>query len=194
LRVKFGEPAARLASGGAGCGANAVAVSIPVEEGLQYDWGGATWSGDAALAPAELDAALGLKAGEVANELKIEKSLREVERAYGRKGYLTAAIRPAQDFDDATRRVTYRFDVREGPRYRMGALNIEGLNETEAARVRALWQLKPGEIFDQSYAAGFAQKAIAGIITPGRRVGAGANIKPNAQAQTADVTITFRER
>jgi outer membrane protein assembly factor BamA len=194
LRVKFGEPGARLASGATSCGANAVAVSVPVEEGLQYDWGGATWSGDAALAPAELDAALGMKAGEVANELKIDKSLHQAEQAYGRKGYLTVAFRPAQDFDDATRRVTYRFDVREGPQYRMGALSIEGLNETEAARVRALWQLKPGEVFDQSYAAGFAQKAIAGIITPGRRISAGTNVKPNAQAQTADVMISFRQR
>jgi outer membrane protein assembly factor BamA len=195
LRVKFGEPGARLASGGAGCGANAVAVSVPVEEGLQYDWGGATWSGDVALPPAELDAALGMKAGEVANELKIDKSLHQVEQAYGRKGYLTVAFRPTPDFDDATRRVTYRFDVREGPQYRMGALNIEGLNEAQTASVRAKWQLKPGDVFDAGYVPVFVQKAMTEIMTAvGKPMSVGTNTKPNAQTQTADVTITFRQR
>ncbi|MDT7540869.1 MAG: hypothetical protein QOE33_773 [Acidobacteriota bacterium] len=195
LRVKFGEPGARLAAGAAGCGADGVAVSIPVEEGLQYDWGAAMWSGNTALAPAELDAAFGMKAGEVANELKIDKSLHQVEQAYGHKGYLAVALRASQDFDDATRRVTYRFDVREGPQYRMGALNIEGLSEAEAARVRARWQLKPGEVFDAGYVPVFVQKAMTELMTAmGKPMSVGTNVRPNAKTQTADVTITFRQR
>jgi outer membrane protein assembly factor BamA len=195
LRVKFGDPGARLASGGEGCGANGVAVTLPVEEGLQYDWGAAAWSGNTALTSAELDAALGMKAGEVANELKIDRSLHQVEQAYGRKGYLAVAFLPTQDFDDAAHRVTYRFDVREGPQYRMGALNIEGLTEAESARVRAKWQLKPGEVFDAGYVPVFVQKAMTELMTAmGKPMSVGTSVKPNAKTQTADVTITFKQR
>jgi outer membrane protein assembly factor BamA len=195
LRVKFGEPGARLAAGAGGCSANGVAVTLPVEEGSRYDWGGATWEGTAALSAADLDAALGMKPGEVANEVKIERSLHEVQRAYGRKGYIAASVRPSQQFDDAARRVAYRFEVREGPQYRMGSLVVEGLPEADAARVRALWQLNPGEVFNADYPGLFAQRAAAALVRPGGpALSVGVNMRPDAKTQTADVTITFRQR
>ncbi|MDQ3906736.1 MAG: hypothetical protein M3268_00145 [Acidobacteriota bacterium] len=194
LRVKFGEPSARLAAGAAGCGANGVAVTIPVEEGSQYSWGGATWEGASALAPPELVAALGMKQGEVANEVKIERSLQEVQKAYGRKGYLTASFRPTPQFDDAARSVAYRFEVREGPQYHMGSLHVEGLSETDAGRVRALWQLGPGSVFDEGYVGVFAQRAMAELMKAGALMRVTTNVKPDPKTQTVDVTLTFAQR
>ncbi|MFN2598596.1 MAG: POTRA domain-containing protein [Pyrinomonadaceae bacterium] len=111
LRVEFGEPAAALAGD---CGANGVAVSVPVREGLAYNWGGARWTGNEALPVHELNFELGMKPGELADATKIKRSLGSVSRAYGRKGYLAISIKPQPEFDDATRTVTYTFDVREG--------------------------------------------------------------------------------
>jgi outer membrane protein assembly factor BamA len=191
LRVKFGEPSARV-SKGEGCGANGVAVAVPVEEGLQYNWGGATWENVVAVAPTDLDAALALKPGEVANELKIERALHEVERAYTRKGYLAVAFHPTPQFDDATRRVSYRFDVREGPQYRMGTLEVVGLPAADAERLKAKWKLRAGEVYDATYAEAFGRTVAADVSKPGTRPHVGINVKPDAQKLVADVTITVK--
>lgn len=192
LRVKFGEPSARLAKGAQGCGANGVAVSLPVEEGLQYYWSGATWAGVAAVGAAELDAALGMRAGELANELKIERALHEVERAYGRKGYLAISLRPTPDFDEATRRVAYRFDVREGAQYRMGTLEVVGLPAADADRLKAKWKLRAGEVYDATYAEAFGKTVVAEVNKPGAGAHVGIGVKPDNAKLVADVTITVK--
>jgi outer membrane protein assembly factor BamA len=192
LKVRFGEPRASLEAEGA-C-KDRVAVSVPVEEGASYNWAGASWPGAAALTPAELDAALGMRAGEVANVEKIERQLmRGVRAAYGRKGYIAANWRESREFDDAARTVRYRFDLREGPQYRMGALHVAGLPEAEAARVRAMWKLPAGEVFDASYINAFTMRALPDLMrTLGREVRVGAETKPDPQKLTVDVTVSFK--
>jgi outer membrane protein insertion porin family len=165
---------------------------VPVREGVSYNWAGAQWSGNAALAAAELDAALGMKPGEVADGTKIKKALREVARAYGHKGYLNSVLRPAPEFDDAGRRVTYRFEVREGPQYRMGELKITGLTEADAEKLRARWALRAGEVFDQTYYEEFLKKNLSGVVQPGARPQVTMFVKPDRERLTADVSYSFK--
>lgn len=190
LRVEFDTP--RAAFGGEGACANGVAVAVPVREGVSYNWAGAEWSGNSALKPAELDAALGMKAGEVANGAKIKKALREVARAYGHKGFLYSSLKPAQEFDSAARRVTYRFEVREGAQYRMGELKITGLTEADAAKLRARWTLLPGEVFDETYYEEFLKKNLSSVLQPGGRPQVTSFVKPDREKLTADVNYTFK--
>jgi outer membrane protein assembly factor BamA len=193
LRVEFGEPRGALGAD-APCGAGGVAVTLPVREGIAYNWGGAEWSGNAALAPAELDAALGMKPGELANGKKIEKALAAVSRAYGRKGYLAVGLKPSPDFADAARSVTYRFEVREGQQYHMGALNIVGLPDADAERIRAKWKLQPGDVYDAGYIQEFVQGAMRELVKPGAKpLRLGTVVNPNQAKLTADVTITFKQ-
>ncbi|MFL6229846.1 MAG: POTRA domain-containing protein, partial [Pyrinomonadaceae bacterium] len=192
LRVEFDEPHAALA-GDAACGAGGVTFTLPVREGSAYNWGGAAWSGNAAMSPAELDAALGMKPGELANGKKIDKALLSVARAYGRKGYLVARLNPARDFADEARTVAYRFEVQEGPQYHMGELKLLGLPDADAERLRAKWKLQPGDVYDAGYAQEFMSVAMRELVKPGGkplRVETATN--PNAAKLTADVTITFR--
>ncbi|MFN2480518.1 MAG: POTRA domain-containing protein [Pyrinomonadaceae bacterium] len=190
LRVEFDQPRATV-GGDATC-ASGVAVAVPVREGVSYNWAGAEWSGNSALTPAELDAALGMKAGEVANGAKIKRALRGVARAYGHKGYLTSSLKPAQEFDDAARRVTYRFEVREGAQYRMGELKIAGLAEADAEKLRARWALRAGEVFDETYYEEFLRKNLSGILQPGARPQVTMFVKPDREKLTADVSYTFK--
>ena len=191
LRVAFDEPRAVLASD-AGCSANGVGVSVPVREGVAYNWGGAEWAGNSALGEAELDAALDMKPGEVANGAKINRAQMAVARAYGRKGYLAVRLKPSPDFADDARRVTYHFAVTEGPQYRMGTLNVVGLPEADAARLKAKWQLRSGDVYDAAYAEGFMKTALAGIMKPGARPHIGIAVDPDTQKLVANVTISFR--
>ncbi|MCA1816406.1 MAG: hypothetical protein LC746_08390 [Acidobacteria bacterium] len=190
LRVEFGEPAAALAGD---CGANGVAVSVPVREGLAYNWGGARWTGNEALPVHELNFELGMKPGELADATKIKRSLGSVSRAYGRKGYLAISIKPQPEFDDATRTVTYTFDVREGAQYHMGALRVTGLADEAEQRVREKWALKEGDVYDAGYVEAFIKQAVTEVTrATGKPVRVSVDVVPDAQRKAVDVTLAFK--
>lgn len=190
LKVNFGEPRAALAESAACKGG--VAVSLPVEEGPVYSWAGAAWAGNAAFPAAELDAALAMRPGELANAAKVERQLREVRALYGRRGYLALRWRERREFDDAARRATFRFDVQEGPQYRMGELAVAGLADADAARVRAEWKLRPGDVFDATYTQNFLARVMPTLERAGvGRLKVNTQIRPDAARLSADVTLTF---
>ncbi|MBA3714668.1 MAG: hypothetical protein H0W76_19790 [Pyrinomonadaceae bacterium] len=179
---------------------NGVAVAVPVEEGAAYLWDGAEWAGSQTLTAPELDAALGMKRGDVANGVKIESGLDSVRKAYGRKGHLAARLRYAPDFDDATRRVVYRFDLNEGPLYRMGLLSIDGLSEADANNLRTRWRLLPREPYDASYIDEFIKNEVRDFLksvqSEGRSLGSPkitSAVKPDHEKLTVDVAITFKQ-
>jgi outer membrane protein assembly factor BamA len=192
LRVKFKQPRATVATGVEKC-ANGASVAVPVEEGPSYSWERAEWEGNAALSAAELDAVFGMKTGELADGLKLDKALMAVAKAYGQRGYLFLNLKHDAQFADTTRRVTYRINVREGDQFRMGTLDITGLPAASTTRLKAMWKLKPGDVYDAYYSKEFMDKALVEIFRPGRRLPQiEFSVKPDRQKLTADVTINFK--
>src|SRR4030095_11820986 len=119
-------------------------VTIPVAEGLIYSSGPTIWSGATALTTDRLNEILGMKEGNVANGLKFDKGIMAIVKAYCRKGYLDARVRPTPEFDDGAKKVTYKIEVSEGPQYRMGSLLFKGLAERDAKALRSSWTLRRG--------------------------------------------------
>jgi outer membrane protein insertion porin family len=191
LRASFGRPGAAIAADEGNC-KGGVSVSVPVEEGLAYSWERAVWAGNSALTAAELDAALGMKTGEIADGLKIDKALREVRAAYGRKGYIFLSLKPRQEFADDTRRVTYGFDIREGSQFRMGTLAVNGLAAADANRLKEKWALRPGDVYNASYVDEFLKKNLMSVARPGAMRKIETSVKPDRQKLTVDVTLDFK--
>jgi outer membrane protein assembly factor BamA len=148
-----------------------VAVSLTVDEGSVYVWDKATWEGIEGLTAQELDVALGMRNREVANAVKIANGLTRVRKAYGRKGYLVARVRPEMEFDDSARSVAYRFRVTEGPQYHMGDLTIEGLDEVATNNLRGRWRLLPKEVYDEGYVEEFVRKSVTEFQRDAARAG-----------------------
>jgi outer membrane protein assembly factor BamA len=176
-----------------------LAVSMLVDEGSIYVWEKAAWDGAQALTPQELDAALGMRAREVANTVKIAKGLASVRRAYGRKGFLNASVRESREFDDTNRSVAYRFQIEEGPQYRMGDLVIEGLSEADANNIRGRWSILHGDPFDDGYPDQFMKKSVAefqreslraGRVLPPMKIEGKA--VPDPSKRVVNVTLTFK--
>lgn len=192
LRAKFLSPKAVPQSRTA-CKAG-VAVTIPVEEGLIYSWDKAEWEGGTTLGGAELDAALGMKTGAVANGVKFTEGLKTVREAYGKRGFLAVRLKPEPSFDEARRSVSFRISVTEGPQFRMGTLVINGLADADAERLKTRWKLRPGDVYDTSYLKEFMTKArpdIAAVLSTGRK-SINTEEKPDRQKLTVDVFITFK--
>jgi outer membrane protein assembly factor BamA len=195
LRAQFREPAVVLEESPRCAGG--VAVTIPVDEGAVYTWGGVDWSGNSTLLKEELTAALGMSPGEVADGAKIDKNLKEVRKAYGRRGYVSASFKESTEFDDATKSVNYRFQVTEGPRYFMGSLIVNGLPVEEIEQLKAKWTLGSNAVFDDSYLDNFRQTGLREFMVgytqrTGRRSKIEMETKPNTRDHTVDVIISFK--
>ena len=197
LRASFGPPKV-VPEAAPDCG-RGVAVTMTVDEGSIYVWDKAVWEGAAGLGAQELDAALGMKSREVANAVKIAKGLAAVRRAYGRKGYLGARIRPETQFDDSARSVSYRFRVTEGAQYRMGDLTITGLDEAATNNLRGRWRLLHREVFDEGYLDEFGKKAVPEFLREAARSGnplplfkIESKVTPDHEKHTVDVALNFK--
>lgn len=199
LRAGFLQPKVKAVEAGEQCEGGGVAVTVPVEEGQVYLWEKAEWAGIEALTPEQLDAALGMRGNEIANAIKLDKGVGAVRKAYGRRGYLEAKLRAVPAFDDAARRVTFRFEVTEGPQYTMGALHIEGLSEQDTNNLRVRWSLMPRDVYDEGYLGEFVKKSVVEFVKDAARSGRPlkplkieSTAKPDREKMSVDVTLTFK--
>jgi len=197
LRAQF-EPLTVVPTNSPQC-AGGVEVTIPVVEGLRYQWAGSVWDGNDKLTVTELATALGMNPDDLADATRIESGLKKVREAYGHRGYLSAEVKESPEFDDGAARVRYRFKIIEGPRYFMGKLIINGLTAEDAEQLKAKWTLGANAVFDESYVDEFRQTGLREFIIklgqrmPNKpRVKAEVETKPNAQSQTVEVVISFK--
>jgi outer membrane protein assembly factor BamA len=151
LRVKIGEPAARFTGDPSQPLRKSVTVIVPIEPGPVYKWAGVTWSGNAAIPAADLNALIGLRDGEPADGVKLRAAWVHVSDEYARLGYLDADVRPSLEFDDANSRASGKVSIVEGPQYHMGDLVLSGLSLDGERRIRAAWRISPGSVFDEKY-------------------------------------------
>jgi outer membrane protein assembly factor BamA len=186
LRARFQDPQAAMSSDSK-CG-RGVILSLTVDEGNQYTWLKAEWSGNKSLSSGELDETLKMTGGEVANGLKIDSGLVSVREAYGKRGYLGVRVSSDADYDDREHRVAFRVAVDEGPQYHMGQIVLTGLPDREAARVKARWKLAEGAVFDTSYFKEFVTKELSGESLDGARR---FEVSSRPDRQTLKVNITI---
>lgn len=196
LKATFSPPLAKPEAS-ATC-KSGVDLTIPVDEGEIYKWDKAAWSGNSALAENELNKILAMQPGEIANGLRLEKSTKSIQQAYGAKGYLMARVLSEPQFDDNARRVTYKFTVNEGPQFHMGKFITRGFPESVAKAMKEHWALKAGEIYNQDYVNEFSKKQMGELIKATlmeRRIqgDSAPNIKwgtnLNKDSLTVDVTV-----
>ncbi len=150
LRVTFDAPQARFTGDPSKPLPSSVKAIIGIRPGPVFKWAGATWSGNSAFSAAELDALAGMKPGDSADGMKLEVGWQNILDAYGKKGYLDAALEKTPALDDAAARASYRVVVSEGPQYHMGALVLTGLSLEGERRILAAWKIPDGAVFDAS--------------------------------------------
>jgi outer membrane protein assembly factor BamA len=172
-----------------------------VTEGLVYSWAPSQWSGYQALSPTQLDAALGMTKGEVANGKKFDKGKHEVEKAYGKQGYIQAHLNSAPEFDDSTKQVTFRISVNEGPQFHMGTIDFKGFSVLDRSALIESWKLKPGDVYDTSYLDRFVREDARPVLSRLFQERRAAQNKPpsldpqshvNRQSLTVDLVIELK--
>lgn len=190
LQAKFSPPTFRLSS------SDSVTVTVPVDPGPVYVWGGVTWSGNHAYTASDLNALVtgaGLTVGQPADGSKIVAMWESVRTAYGHRGYIDVLVEPKAAFDDAAHRASYTVSISEGEQYHMGNLVLTGLSMDAERRLREAWHIAQGQVFDQTYCNYFLATGIADTLKglPAALATVGHFLQKNPQTKTVDVMIDF---
>lgn len=160
LRSQFGGAKASLLDPRSKGPVTEVSIILPVVEGNQYSWNGATWSGNKAIQTSELTKALGMNQQEVANQLKIDAGFANDRKAYLSQGYINVRLDPQRTLDDAAKLASYAVQIDEGSQFHMGKIVIEGLPDRAAGALVKKWKLNPGDIYDATYLLDFLKNIV----------------------------------
>jgi outer membrane protein assembly factor BamA len=150
LRVKLGPPQVRLTGAPTEKLPEMIPVYIPVAAGPAYEFTGVQWSGNSVLNAEALNAAFGVKAGDVADGEKIFSGWDRVSEEYGHLGYLEAKVEPTETFDDNAHTVSYAVKISEGSQFKMASFVITGLSVAGERKIMETFPVQPNQLFDKA--------------------------------------------
>ena len=166
---------------------------IPVTPGKLYSTSGVQWKGNSAVTTAEIAPLLHLPVGQPADAVHFLRDLENVAKLYRSRGYMVVQIKPEAQFDDEKSTVNYDIQVVEGDLYKMGELDILGLDTDSKARMLAAWSLREGQPYNADYPDKFRNDTLQ-LLPRGLSWGATIHATPDAKDKTVDVEIRFRQQ
>ena len=128
-----------------------IALQVPVDEGPQYTFAGADWSGNHVISAADLAKLIDLKLGVPADTSQLSVALAKARDFYGTKGFMYVQVKATATLDNEKHTSVIHLNVDEGMQYRMGKLELLNLPPEQIEVVRRVWEIKPGDVYDSNY-------------------------------------------
>jgi outer membrane protein assembly factor BamA len=201
LKAEFSQSDARLVPKPASEGVSQASSSneievdavLPVSPGKVYSTSGVTLKGNSAIATNELVPLLHLMLGRPADAVRLLHDIETVSKLYRSRGYMVVQVKPDAQFDDERDTVHYDLNIAEGALYKMGEVEITGLDTQSTARMRNAWTLRQGDPYNADYPKQFL--ADTGQLLPkGVRWAINIHETPDAKDRTVDVEIHFQQQ
>ncbi len=172
-----------------------VNVYLKIDEGQRYYLRNINWVGNTVVTTDYLDAALGMKPGDVYNQKLMKKRLSEDDDAVGNyyynNGYVFSSIDPTEvnivgDSIDLEMRIT------EGPQAHLSAVRIYGNDRLYEEVVRRELRTKPGDLFSKDALMRSAREiASMGYFDP---ESVSPDVKPNYEDGTVDINWNLQQK
>jgi len=199
LRAAFGPSDARVApqpssaADAQGPAELEVDAIVPVIPGRIYSTSSVDWKGNSAIAVSEVAPFIHLPLGQPVDAVRLLRDLVNVGKLYRSRGYMTVQINHDARFDDDKSTVHYDLNIVEGDLYKMGELEITGLDTQAKARMQAAWHLSEGQPYNADYPKKFVDDT--GQLLP-RSVRWAVSIHESLDAKdkTVDVEIHFKQQ
>ena len=170
-----------------------VDVTFPVAPGRPYKLSAIQLSGNKDVFPAEkLRELIHLQPGQAANAVQADQDVEALKKLYGTRGYMGVQIRPAAEMNDADSTAKYVFQFQEGSLYKMGDLEIRGLDSKATERMVSAWRLLPGQTYDSGYAKLFLDSIIG--LYPAEQWKLTVRETAEDQDKIVDVSLRFDPR
>jgi len=123
-------------------------VSIAIDTGPAYHVGNVHVRDATVFPPAELLELIPLKTDDVLNDEKIQEAIESMQRMYAQKGYVAMTAGTTMGIDHVERRIEVNVEVEEGKQYRVGTIEVSGLDSNTANILKS--SLEPGQVFDRT--------------------------------------------
>ena len=192
LKAEFAQSDARVVAPSSSDEIQVDAI-LPVTPGKVYSTSEVLWKGNAAIATPQLQSLIHLPPAQPANAVRLASDLEEISKLYRNQGYMMAHVTPVPTMDEEKSTVHYDLNAVEGDQFKMGELEIIGLDAQETPRMQEAWTLAGGQPYNASYAKTFLDKTFRNL--PGRaHWSASVHESVNAMDKTVDVTIRFTAR
>jgi outer membrane protein assembly factor BamA len=166
---------------------------VPVTPGKVYSTSSVDWKGNSAIAAGELAPLLHMPTGQPADAVRLLADIEKIGKLYRSRGYMMVQIKPVAQLDEDKNTVHYDLNVVEGDLYKMGELEITGLDTQARARMVAAWTLHPGQPYNADYPEKFREdtrqllpRGVAWLIT--------VHATPDTRDKTVDVEIHFKQQ
>lgn len=170
-----------------------VEAILPVTPGRVYSTSGIDWTGNSAISNGELAPLLHLPTGQPADAVRLVDDVGAVDKLYRSRGYMTAQVKPEARFDDEKSTVHYDINIVEGDLYRMGEIDIEGLDTQAKARMEEAWTLRQGQPYNADYLKKYLHDT-GPLLPRGVHWGVTVHETPDAKDKTVDVEIHFKQQ
>lgn len=197
LKAEFGAPAPKVIKQPSVQDSNydlhnltVVDVTFPVVPGKQYKLTALEWSGNHELATEQLQKMVKAEPGRPANTVRIADHLKNIQKLYASRGYVSAAITTEMVFDDPAGTVAVHLNVKEGPVYHMGDLEFRGLDNSLTAKLRNAWKIRPGDVYDANYLDEYLPAARK-LLPPSLDWEVDPHVTANVGEKTVDVDLVY---
>ena len=196
LKAEFGEPqpkVVKLPSAETEDGPRnhtVVDVTFAVKPGQQYKLKSLEWSGNHEFPTETLQKMVRAEPGQPANTVRLADNLKDIQKLYGSRGFITTTITPDAVFDEGAGTVVIRLDVKEGYAYHMGELEFRGLDNSLMAKLRAAWKIRPGEIYDSTYLSEYLPAAHK-LLPPNLDWEVASHVTANVRDKSVDVDLIY---
>ena len=167
-----------------------VDVTYDVTPGMQYKLKGVEWSGNHEFPTETLDKMVRAEPGKAANTVRINDNLKDIQKLYGSRGYVTATVKANANFEDAAGTVVLYLDVDEGAVYHMGELEFRGLDNSLTAKLRNAWKIRPGEVYNTTYLSEYLPAAQK-LLPPTLDWEVSSHVTANLRDKTVDVDLIY---
>ncbi len=165
-----------------------VDITFTVDPGRQYKVTEIEWSGNKVFPTQKLSGLVHQPVGQVANALQLNQDLEAIKKLYGTRGYMAASVKAAAEMNDAQLTVKYLVEIKEGDVYKMGDLDIRGLDKRDTSRLVTAWKLLGGDIYDSSYPQRFLQQSAQDLMGEWK---ISINESLDDKDKAVDVTVRF---
>jgi outer membrane protein assembly factor BamA len=166
-----------------------VDVTFAVTPGPQYKLKNLEWSGNQEFPSDVLQKMVRAEPGEPVNTIRLSDNLKDIQKLYGSKGYVTATLKTEATYD-ATSMVVIRIDVKEGAVYHMGDLEFRGLDNSLTAKLRNAWKIRQGDVYDATYLSEYLPSARK-LLPSTLDWDVSSHVTANVREKTVDVDLIY---
>jgi outer membrane protein insertion porin family len=164
---------------------------VPVMPGKQYLVSEVSWKGNSAISMLEAAPFLHLTEGRPADAMRLLRDVEALTKLYRSRGYMTVQVKPDAQLEHEKGTVHYVINIAEGDLYKMGELDIVGVDTASKERLRAAWALREGQPYNADYTKKFIDDAPR-LLPKGLEYSTKLNEELDAKGKTVDVTIQFK--